>query len=37
MNHIEKERLQQQKNHDNFNSIAQRIKPENQNQEHLIE
>lgn len=29
-------RLQQQKNHNEFNSITQKVKPENQNQEHNV-
>lgn len=33
---IEKERLEQQKNHNEFNSITQKVKPENQNQEHNV-
>jgi len=28
------ERVQEQKNHDTFNSITQKITPENQNQAH---
>lgn len=33
---IENERLEQQKNHNEFNSITQKVKPENQNQEHNV-
>jgi len=28
------EQIQEQKNHDKFNSITQKVKPENQNQTH---
>ena len=30
------EKLQEQQNHDEFNSITQKIKPENQNQTHNV-
>lgn len=33
---IEKERLEEQNNHNEFNSITQKVKPENQNQEHNV-
>lgn len=29
-------KLQQQENHNEFNSITQKVKPENQNQEHNV-
>lgn len=36
MNQKEKERAEQQKNLNKFNSITQKIKPENQNQTHNV-
>ena len=32
----QKEKMQEQKNHDKFNSVTQKKKPENQNQEHNV-
>lgn len=34
MNKQKQEKMQQQENHNQFNSITQKVKPENQNQEH---
>lgn len=34
MNKQKQEKMQQQENHSQFNSITQKVKPENQNQEH---
>lgn len=36
MNHKEKERVERQENQDNFNSVTQKVKPENQNQTHNV-
>lgn len=36
MDKKEKERLEQQKNLNAFNSVTQKVKPENQNQEHNV-
>ncbi len=36
MNHKEKERVERQENLDNFNSVTQKVKPENQNQTHNV-
>ena len=36
MNKKELEKQNQQKNHNEFNSITQKVKPENQNQEHNV-
>lgn len=36
MDKKKQEQLQQQKNHNEFNSITQKVKPENQNQEHNV-
>ncbi len=36
MDKSRQEKMQQQKNHDEFNSITQKVKPENQNQEHNV-
>ena len=32
----QQEKLQQQENHNEFNSITRKVKPENQNQEHNV-
>ena len=34
MNKKAQEQIQEQKNHDKFNSITQKVTPENQNQTH---
>lgn len=36
MNKKKEEQFQQQKNHNEFNSITQKVTPENQNQEHNV-
>lgn len=36
INQHEQEKLQQKKNQEKFNSITQKIKPENQNQNHNV-
>ena len=36
MNKAEQEKKNQQKNHNEFNSVTQKSKPENQNQEHNV-
>lgn len=36
MHSEEKERLERQKNLDKFNSVTQKVKPENQNQTHNV-
>ena len=36
MNKKQQEKLQQKKNHEKFNSVTQKVKPENQNQEHNV-
>lgn len=36
MNKKEEKQLRQQKNHAEFNSITQKVSPENQNQEHNV-
>lgn len=36
INQHEQEKLQQKKNQEKFNSITQKIKPENQNQKHNV-
>lgn len=36
MDHKEKEQLEQQKNLNKFNSVTQKVKPENQNQTHNV-
>ena len=36
MNRKEKERVERQENLDNFNSVTQKVKPENQNQTHNV-
>lgn len=36
MNKKDEEQLRQQKNHNEFNSITQKVSPENQNQEHNV-
>lgn len=36
MNKRKQEKIQRQKNHDEFNSITQKVKPKNQNQEHNV-
>lgn len=36
MNKKKQEELTQQKNHNQFNNITQKTKPENQNQEHNV-
>lgn len=36
MNKAEKEKLNQKKSNEKFNSITQKVKPENQNQTHNV-
>lgn len=36
MNQKRQEKENRQKNHDEFNSITQKVKPENQNQTHNV-
>ena len=36
MDKDKQEKLNQQKNNEKFNSITQKVKPENQNQEHNV-
>lgn len=36
MNHQEQEREEKQKNLNKFNSVTQKVKPENQNQTHNV-
>ena len=36
MNKKEQEQIQEQKNHDKFNSITHKVTPENQNQTHNV-
>lgn len=36
MNKQQEEKLQEQKNHNEFNSITQKVEPENQNQTHNV-
>lgn len=36
MDKKKQEKITQQKNHNEFNSITQKTKPENQNQEHNV-
>lgn len=36
MNKDEQEKLNQKKNNEKFNSITQKVKPENQNQTHNV-
>lgn len=36
MDKKEQEKINQQKNHNEFNNVTQKIKPENQNQTHNV-
>lgn len=36
MNKKQQEKINQKKNHDKFNSITQKVTPENQNQTHNV-
>lgn len=36
MNKDRQEKLNQKKNHEKFNSVTQKVKPENQNQTHNV-
>lgn len=36
MNQKQREKENQQKNHNQFNNVTQKVEPENQNQEHNV-